>query len=56
MSEITRRDFINGGLVAACFYQQKHRADKKILILDNRDAFGGHAKRNVLQQRIEKTY
>jgi spermidine dehydrogenase len=34
------------GLSAAYFYQQKHGADKKILILDNHDDFGGHAKRN----------
>jgi len=34
------------GLAAAYFYQQKHGADKKILILDNHDDFGGHAKRN----------
>ena len=34
------------GLSAAYFYQQKHGSDKKILILDNHDDFGGHAKRN----------
>lgn len=34
------------GLSAAYFYQQKHGRDKKILILDNHDDFGGHAKRN----------
>jgi len=34
------------GLSAAYFYQQKHGTDKKILILDNHDDFGGHAKRN----------
>lgn len=34
------------GLAAACFYQQKHGRDKKILILDNHDDFGGHARRN----------
>lgn len=33
------------GLSSAYFYQQKH-ADAKILILDNHDDFGGHAKRN----------
>lgn len=32
------------GLSAAYFYQKKHGADKKILILDNHDDFGGHAK------------
>lgn len=34
------------GLSAAYFYQQKNGKDKKILILDNHDDFGGHAKRN----------
>jgi spermidine dehydrogenase len=34
------------GLSAAYFYQQKHGTDKKVLILDNHDDFGGHAKRN----------
>lgn len=34
------------GLSAAYFYQQKHGIDKKVLILDNHDDFGGHAKRN----------
>ena len=34
------------GLAAARFYQQKHGADKKVIILDNHDDFGGHAKRN----------
>jgi len=34
------------GLAAAHFYRQKHGQDKKILILDNHDDFGGHAKRN----------
>jgi spermidine dehydrogenase len=34
------------GLSAAYFYRQKHGNDKKILILDNHDDFGGHAKRN----------
>jgi len=34
------------GLAAAYFYQQKHGTDKKVLILDNHDDFGGHAKRN----------
>ncbi len=34
------------GLAAAYFYQQQHGMDKKILILDNHDDFGGHAKRN----------
>ncbi len=34
------------GLSAAYFYQQKHGTEKKVLILDNHDDFGGHAKRN----------
>ena len=34
------------GLSAAYFYQQQHGKDKKVLILDNHDDFGGHAKRN----------
>ena len=34
------------GLSAAFFYQQMHGKDKRILILDNHDDFGGHAKRN----------
>ena len=34
------------GLAAAYFYQQEHGRDKKVLVLDNHDDFGGHAKRN----------
>lgn len=34
------------GLAAAYVYQQLLGADKKILLLDNHDDFGGHAKRN----------
>ena len=34
------------GLSAAMMYQQRAGQDKKILILDNHDDFGGHAKRN----------
>jgi spermidine dehydrogenase len=34
------------GLAAAHFYRKIHGNDKKILILDNHDDFGGHAKRN----------
>ena len=34
------------GLSAAYFYQKDHGKDKKVLILDNHDDFGGHAKRN----------
>ena len=34
------------GLAAAVFYRQQHGPDRKILILDNHDDFGGHARRN----------
>ena len=34
------------GLATAWFYQQKMGQDARILILDNHDDFGGHAKRN----------
>ena len=34
------------GLSAAFFYQQEHGKDKKVLVLDNHDDFGGHARRN----------
>ncbi len=34
------------GLAAAHFFRSRHRADARILILDNHDDFGGHAKRN----------
>lgn len=34
------------GLSAAWFYRDKYGPDQKILILDNHDDFGGHAKRN----------
>ncbi|MBP6346358.1 MAG: NAD(P)-binding protein [Neisseriaceae bacterium] len=34
------------GLAAAFFYRQQFGPDKKVLILDNHDDFGGHAKRN----------
>src|ERR1700689_2266894 len=34
------------GLAAAHFYRAHTRADSRILILDNHDDFGGHAKRN----------
>ncbi|WP_257929243.1 NAD(P)/FAD-dependent oxidoreductase [Campylobacter lari] len=37
------------GLAAACFYQNKFGKDKKILILDNHDDFGGHARRNEIE-------
>ncbi len=34
------------GLAAARFYQKRHGPDAKILLLDNHDDFGGHARRN----------
>lgn len=37
------------GLAAACFYQNKFGKNKKILILDNHDDFGGHARRNKIE-------
>ncbi len=38
------------GLAAAWFYRQQHGSDAKILILDNHDDFGGHAKRNEFHE------
>jgi spermidine dehydrogenase len=38
------------GLAAARFYQQKMGEEAKILVLDNHDDFGGHAKRNEFHQ------
>mgnify|MGYP000728271872 CR=1 FL=1 len=40
------------GLSSAYFYRQKH-PDAKILILDNHDDFGGHAKRNEFKHGDE---
>jgi spermidine dehydrogenase len=34
------------GLSAAWFYRQRFGADARILVLDNHDEFGGHARRN----------
>ena len=34
------------GLAAALFYRQRAGAQAKVLVLDNHDDFGGHAKRN----------
>ena len=34
------------GLAAAYFYRKQNGPDSRILILDNHDDFGGHAKRN----------
>ena len=38
------------GLSAAYFHRQKHGPDARILVLDNHDDFGGHAKRNEFHQ------
>ena len=37
------------GLATAWFYQQKMGQDARILLLDNHDDFGGHAKRNEFE-------
>src|SRR6185436_5669016 len=37
------------GLSAAHFFRQALGEDKRVLILDNHDDFGGHAKRNEFQ-------
>ena len=34
------------GLAAAYFYRKQNGPDSRILLLDNHDDFGGHAKRN----------
>ena len=39
------------GLAAAVYYQQQAGKDKKVLLLDNHDDFGGHAKRNEFHSR-----
>ncbi|NKB88957.1 MAG: FAD-dependent oxidoreductase [Acidobacteria bacterium] len=38
------------GLAAAYFYRQAHGESSRILILENHDDFGGHAKRNEFHQ------
>ena len=38
------------GLAAAYYYQKQFGADSRILILENHDDFGGHAKRNEFHQ------
>ena len=38
------------GLAAAHYYQKRFGADSKILLLENHDDFGGHAKRNEFHQ------
>src|SRR5580704_10874585 len=42
------------GLAAAWFFRRSFGADARILVLDNHDDFGGHAKRNefTLDQRL----
>ncbi len=46
------------GLAAARFYQKKYGEQKRILILDNHDDFGGHAKRNefVINNKLILAY
>lgn len=39
------------GLAAAWFYRRRFGANRRILILDNHDDFGGHAKRNEFTVR-----
>jgi spermidine dehydrogenase len=34
------------GLASAFFYQQRHGADARVLVIENNDDFGGHARRN----------
>jgi spermidine dehydrogenase len=38
------------GLAAAYYYRKRFGADSRILILENHDDFGGHAKRNEFHQ------
>ena len=38
------------GLASAYYYRKLHGADSRILVLDNHDDFGGHAKRNEFHQ------
>ena len=42
------------GLSAAYFYRQRYGKDAKILVIDNHDDFGGHAKRNEFTVDGEK--
>lgn len=42
------------GLSAAYFYKENVNANAKILILDNHDDFGGHAKRNEFTYKSKK--
>lgn len=43
---------VGGGIsgLATAYYYQKQKADARILILENHDDFGGHAKRNEFHQ------
>jgi spermidine dehydrogenase len=41
------------GLAAAQFYQEKYGKDARILLLENHDDFGGHARRNEFHQSGE---
>ena len=41
------------GLAAAHYYQKRFGPDSKILLLENHDDFGGHAKRNEFHQSGE---
>jgi len=41
------------GLAAAYFYRQKMGPDARVLLLENHDDFGGHAKRNEFHQSGE---
>ena len=46
------------GLAAAYFFQQNHKGNAKVLVLDNHDDFGGHAKRNEFESagKMRMTY
>jgi len=46
------------GLAAAYFFQQANDGEAKVLILDNHDDFGGHAKRNEFESggKMRMTY
>jgi spermidine dehydrogenase len=37
------------GLAAALLFQQRHDGGKRVLVLDNHDDFGGHARRNEFE-------
>jgi len=46
------------GLAAAYFFQKAHDWEAKVLVLDNHDDFGGHAKRNEFESagKMRMTY